>query len=62
MSNQIIQPIKIFNHDFLYTAYADDTTVFIKKKNVVIKLSNNSDKFSALSGLNRTNQNKKSQE
>ena len=27
---KIIHGISIFNHDFLYTAYADDTTIFLK--------------------------------
>ena len=29
-SNNSIHGINIFNYDFLYTAYADDTTVFLK--------------------------------
>ena len=29
-SNKNIHEINIFNHDFLYTAYADDTTFFLK--------------------------------
>ena len=29
-SNSSIHGINIFNHDFLYAAYADDTTVFLK--------------------------------
>ena len=29
-SNKNIHGINIFNHDFLYTAYADDTTFFLK--------------------------------
>ena len=31
-SNQNIQPINIFDYDFLYTAYADDTTFLSKTK------------------------------
>ena len=37
-SNLNIQPINIFDHDFLYTAYADDTIFFIKNKDSVIEL------------------------
>ena len=29
-SNKNVKGIKIFNHEFLYTAYADDTTFFLK--------------------------------
>lgn len=32
-SNQNIQPIKVFDNDFLYTAYADSTTFFLTKNN-----------------------------
>ena len=32
-SNQDIDKLGIFEHKFLYTAYADDTTFFVKKSN-----------------------------
>jgi len=50
-ANENIKPINIFDHDFLYTAYADDTTFFIKDKNSVIELLNVFDNFSEVSGL-----------
>ena len=31
-SNKNIKGLNIFNHEFLYTAYADDTTFFLKDK------------------------------
>ena len=34
-TNNNIQGIEIFNHEFLYTAYADDTTFFVKDLNSV---------------------------
>ena len=36
-TNQDITPLNIFVVDFLYTAYADDTTFFIRNKNLVIE-------------------------
>ena len=43
---EIVFPISIFGYDFLYTAYADDTTFFIRNKNSVIVLLNIFDIFS----------------
>ena len=40
-----------FNHTFLYTAYADDTTFSLKDKESVKKVMNVSDTFSLYSGL-----------
>ena len=34
-SNKNIKGLNIFNHEFPYTAYADDTTFFLKDKNSV---------------------------
>ena len=39
-SNQNIQPIYIFDRNFLYTTFADDATFFIKNKESVIELIN----------------------
>ena len=50
-ANQNIKPLDIFDHGFLYTAYAYDTTVFIRNKNSAIELLNVFDIFSILSGL-----------
>ena len=38
-TNNDIQGIEIFNHEFLYTAYADDTTFFMKDLNSVTQLN-----------------------
>ena len=48
---EIVFPISIFGYDFLYTAYADDTTFFIRNKNSVIVLLNIFDIFSIIYGL-----------
>ena len=40
-----------FDHTFLYTAYADDTTFFLKDKESVKKVMNVFDTFSIYSGL-----------
>ena len=45
-----MQLVNIFDHDFLYTAYADDTTFFIKNKDSVIELSDILDKSCSISG------------
>ena len=56
-SDKNIQGIKIFEHEYLYTAYADDTTFFLKDiasvKNTIILI----EFFSKFSGL-RPNINK----
>ena len=36
-SNKNIKSLNIFNHEFLYTAYAYDTTFYLKDKNSVLK-------------------------
>ena len=43
--------LNIFDKTFLYTAYADDTTFFLKDKKSVIDLMNIFDTFSKFSGL-----------
>ena len=43
--------IELFQHEFLYTAYADDTTFFLKDKNSVILLFDVFRNFSLFSGL-----------
>ena len=43
--------LNIFNHEFLYTAYADDTTFFLKDKISVFEILNIFHKFSLVSGL-----------
>ena len=43
--------MNIFKHEFLYTAYADDTTFFLKDRNSIIELMNELNTFSNFSGL-----------
>ena len=49
--NQSIKPHNIFSHDFLYTAYADDTPFLISNKNFFIELLNVFDILPVISGL-----------
>ena len=44
--------LNIFNHNFLYTAYADDTTFFIKHINSATDIIKTFDSFSLFSDLN----------
>ena len=46
-----INHLSIFDKTFLYTAYADDTTFFLKDTESVIELMNIFDTFSKFSGL-----------
>ena len=41
--------MNIFDHKFLNTAYADDTTSFLKNKNLVFEILNIFHKFSLVS-------------
>ena len=50
-SNRNIKGLNIFNHEFLYTAYADDITSFLKDKISVFESLNIFHKFSLVSGL-----------
>ena len=49
--NKNVKGLNIFNHEFLYTAYADDTTFFLKGKNSAFETLNIFHKFSLVSGL-----------
>ena len=49
--NKNIKGLNIFNHIFLYTAYADDTTFFLKDKESLIEVMKTFDIFSSFSGL-----------
>ena len=51
MENENINGLNIFENTFLYTAYADDTTFFLKEKNNVIELMKTFDIFLTFSGL-----------
>ena len=44
-SNQNIDKLRIFEHDFMYTTYADDTTFFVKNQTSVIEMLKVFDKF-----------------
>ena len=46
-----IEGLNIFNHNFQYTAYADDTTFFIKNINSATDTIKTLDYFSLFSGL-----------
>ena len=50
-SNKNIQGINIFNHEFLYTAYADDTTFFLKCLDSAKEVLNMLQVFYKASGL-----------
>ena len=49
--NKNIKTINIFNNVFLYCAYVDDTTFFVRDEEFVIEVVSAFDKFSLLSGL-----------
>ena len=49
--NKIIKGLNIFNHIFLYTAYADDTTFFVKDKESLIEVMKAFDISSSFSRL-----------
>ena len=51
MENENINGLNIFQNTFLYTAYADDTTFFLKEKKSVIELMKTFDIFLTFSGL-----------
>ena len=50
-SNKDVSGLKIFDHDFLYTAYADDTTFFLKDLKSAEYVLSNLKLFSNVSGL-----------
>ena len=50
-NNPKVKGLNIFKHEFLYTAYADNTTFFLKDKNSIIELMSELNTFSKISGL-----------
>ena len=50
-NNPKVKGWNIFKHEFLYTAYADDTTFFLKDRNSIIELMSELNTFSNFSGL-----------
>ena len=51
IENKNIKGLNIFNHIFLYIAYADDTTFFLKDKESLIEVMKAFDIFSSFSDL-----------
>ena len=51
MQNENINGLNIFETTFLYTAYGDDTTIFLKNEKSVIELIKTFNIFSTFSGL-----------
>ena len=47
-SNQNIDKLRKFEHDFLYTAYVDDIVFFVKNQTSVIDIVKVFDKFSKI--------------
>ena len=50
-ANKRVKGINIFEHTYLYSAYADDTTFFLKDKRSVKEPINTFARFSKYSGL-----------
>ena len=49
--NKNIKGLNIFNHTFLYTAYTDDTTFFVKDKESLIEVMKVFHVLSSFSGF-----------
>ena len=45
-NNPKVKGLNMFKHEFLYTAYADDTTFFLKDRNSIIELMSELNTFS----------------
>ena len=50
-NNPKVKGLNLFKHEFLYTAYADDTSFFLKDRNSIKELMNELNIFSNISGL-----------
>ena len=50
-SNPKVKGLNIFKHEFFYTAYADDTTFFLKDRNFIIELMSELNTISNFSRL-----------
>ena len=61
-ANHKIWGVNIFQYTFLYTAYADDTTFFLKIKNSIKEIMKTCSTFSQYSSLKPTMKNVKLQE
>ena len=53
--NPDIEGLKFFSHTFLYSAYADDTTFFLRNEKSATEVIKTFDKFSLFSGLKINN-------
>ena len=54
-ANSEIEGLQFFNHTFLYSAYADDTTFFLRNEKSATEVIKTFDKFSLFSGLKISN-------
>ena len=54
-TNTDIEGLQYFRHTFLYPAYADDTTFFLRSEKPAIEVIKTFDKFSVFSGLKINN-------
>ena len=54
-ANSEIEGLQFFNHTFLYSAYADDTTFFLRNEKSATGVTKTFDKFSHFSGLKINN-------
>ena len=54
-ANPGIEGLQCFSHTFLYSAYADDTTFFLRNKKSATEVIRTFDKFSLFSGLKINN-------
>ena len=50
-NNPKVKGLNVFKHEFLYTAYADDTSFFLKNRKSIIELINELNNFSNFYGL-----------
>ena len=50
-NNSKAKGLNILKHEFLYTAYADDTNSFLKDKQSIVELMSELNTFSNFSGL-----------
>ena len=54
-ANPGIEGLQSFSYTFLYSAYADDTTFFLRNEKLATKVIKTFDKFSLFSGLKINN-------
>ena len=54
-ANSDVEELQFFSHTFLYSAYADDTTFFLRNEKSANEVIKKFDKFSLISGLKISN-------